>query len=256
MSFQPLNFASIAKFNSAASSKLLSFYDDFVTQKLREESLQPKAQTFAPSSFRCARKCWFRLRGVETDMLTTPDLILNFKAEVGTARHLVIQSNLKAALGSDWLDVEEFLSDHPIPYEYVLTKNGLETLVEIKNPPVRFACDGIIRWNDKIYLLEIKTADYDSWNSLTDWKAEHKDQIKCYSSLLHIPNILVIYEDRQYGGMKCYEEFVNDLESQAVLERMSYIQQMVEYNLAPERVPDGNYICNNCEYRLKCKQWG
>lgn len=256
MGFQPLNFASITKFNSAASSELLRFYEDFVTHKLQEESLQPKAQTFAPSSFRCARKCWFRLRGVETDKLSVPDLVLNFKAEVGTARHQIIQTNLKEALGPNWLDVESFLIEHPILYDYTLTQHGLETLVEIKDPPIRFACDGIIRWNDKIYLLEIKTADYDSWNSLTDWKAEHRDQIKCYSALLNIPNVLVIYEDRQYGGMKCYEEFVNDLETQSVLERMFYIQQMVEHNLAPDKVPDGDYICNNCEYRIKCKQWG
>lgn len=256
MGFQPLNFSSLTKFNSDASSKLLSFYEDYVLNQLREESLQPKAQTFAPSSFRCARKCWFRLRGVETDMLTNPDPVLNFKAEVGTARHLVIQSNLKAALGSDWIEVEDFLTAYPIPYEYTITQKGLESLIQIQNPPIRFACDGIIRWQGKIYLLEIKTADYSSWDSLTDWKAEHKDQIQCYSALLGISNVLVIYEDRQYGGMKCYEEFVNDLDAKAILDRMSHIQQMVEYNLAPDRIPDGDYMCNNCEYRQKCKQWG
>lgn len=256
MSFQPLNFASVAKFNSATSSEFLSFYQDYVLQKLREDSLKPKNKTFAPSSFRCARKCWFRLRGVETDMLTNPDPVLNFKAEVGTARHEIIQSNLKEALGDDWIEVPDYLSKHPIPYEYTLTQKNLETLIEISDPPIRFACDGIIRWKDKIYLLEIKTADYDSWNSLTDWKAVHKDQIQCYSTLLGLPHVIVIYEDRQYGDLKFYEEFVNQLESQAVLDRMHYIQEMVECNLAPDRVPNGDYMCNNCEYRVKCKQWG
>ena len=109
MGFKQVNFAAIAKFNSATSSQFLNFYEDYVIHKLQENSKSTKSKTFAPSSFRCDRKCWFRLRGTETDILKSPDPVLNFKAELGTARHLVIQSNLQAALGADWIDVEDFL---------------------------------------------------------------------------------------------------------------------------------------------------
>jgi len=255
MSFKPVNFASVARFNSAASSEVLSFYEDFLTQKLSDAREKP-SRTFAPSCFRCDRKNWFRLRGAEPEAIKNPDATLNFKAEVGTARHLVIQNNLKDALGADWVDAEDYLKENPIPYEYSLEKKGLETRITINKPPIRFACDGIIRWKGEYYLLEIKTADYSAWDSLTDPKDVHVDQIKCYSTLLGLPKVLVIYEDRFYGGLKCYSMEVSLPESQAVLDKFERIQQMAVANLAPDRLPKSDYQCKNCEYSKKCNQWG
>lgn len=256
MGFRTVNFDSVVKFNSAASSEFLQFYESHVVKMLQAKSAEPKSRTFAPSSFRCHRKNWFRLRGTQPDVIANPDIALNFKAEVGTARHRIIQSNLKEALGADWISVEDYLKEHPIPYEYTLTNNGLETLVSIQNPPIRFACDGIVRWKGKLYLLEIKTADYSSWDELTDPKNVHMDQVKCYCTLLGIHDVLFLYEDRQFGGMKCYEEHISDLDFKHIIDTMLYIQKMADCNLAPERLPYTDYACRNCEYAIKCKEWG
>lgn len=256
MGFKSVNFAHLAKFNSSTSSELLNFYESFVTDTLREKSAKPKSRTFAPSSFRCDRKNWFRLRGTEPDILESPDVTLNFKAEVGTARHIVIQSNLKAALGEDWIDVGEYLDSISPKFQYNLKQSDLETKIEVSDPPVNFACDGIIRWKGRLYLLEIKTSDYSSWDNLTDPKSVHIDQVKCYCTLLGLHNVLFMYEDRQYGGMKCYEMSVSDSDFKAVMDKFESIQRMAEYNLAPERLPHGDYMCSNCEYQNKCAEWG
>ena len=255
MGFRGVNFAAIAKFNSAASSELLTFYDTQVSNHLQLQSMEPKSQTFAPSSFRCKRKSWFRLRGVEPDMLKTPDHVLEFKAQLGTACHRVIQTHLKQALGTDWIEVKDYLDTHPIPYNYELTVDGLETKVALLDPPMRFACDGIIRWKEKIYLLEIKTADYASFANLTDPKVEHLDQITCYSAILGLPDVIVIYQDRQTGDMKCYEHHISSDASIGVINTMREIQQFAKYNLAPEKLSSGDYMCSNCEYKIKCSQW-
>lgn len=255
MGFRGVNFAALAKFNSAASSELLTFYDAYVSRKLQLESMEPKSHTFAPSSFRCRRKSWFRLRGVETDMLKIPDRVLEFKAEMGIACHQVIQTNLKAALGPDWVEVPDFLKEHPIPYEYKLETAGLETRVAISDPPIRFACDGIIKWKGNTYLLEIKTADYASFADLTDPKSVHLDQIACYSAILNLPDVLVIYQDRQNGDIKCYEKHIASDTLDSVIATMRDIQKMAQCNLAPDKLPSGDYMCNNCEYKVKCSQW-
>lgn len=258
MSFRNVNFASIAKFNSATSSQLLNLYEGHVINKLKAESSKPKSKTFAPSSFRCERKCWFRLRGASTDTLETPDLVLNFCAELGTAIHLIVQQNLAEALGDDWVDVEDYLThcEPKYPYDYTLSHEGMECKIELTNPPVRFACDGIIRLNGKLYLLEIKTSEYASWKDLTDPKSIHMDQIKCYATLLGLSDVIVMYIDRQYGDIKVYEIHVGIDESKQILNKFKHIQDMVEYNLAPARLPDNDYMCSNCEYRKKCKDWG
>lgn len=186
MSFRTVDFTHLTKFNSAISSDFIDFYEDIVTQQIINKHNKPSSKTFAPSSIRCSRKSWFRLRGAQPDVLIQPDATLEFSAQIGTACHKRIQANLKQAMGSNWIAVKDFLSANPMPYDYELTEepDGLETKVAIFDPPILFACDGIIRWKGDFYLLEIKTVDHSSFNNLTDIKPIHLDQIRCYATLL------------------------------------------------------------------------
>lgn len=258
MGFKIVNFQAIARFNSATSSEFLNFYESYITQQIQEKSAETKSRTFAPSSFRCHRKNWFRLRGTQPDTVESPDIALNFKAEVGTSRHLIIQNNLKKALKENWINVKDYLVNRipKFPYQYQIQESELETKISIENPPVNFACDGLISWKNKLYLLEIKTVDYSSWSELVEPKSIHMDQVKCYCTLLGIHDVLFLYEDRQYGSLKCYEEHINDADFEAILDTMTYIQKMVDYNLAPDRLSNTDYMCKNCEYAVKCKEWG
>lgn len=256
MGFRELNFSSLAKFNSAVSSKFISIYENAVVKQLQSEGARPNSCTFAPSSLRCERKSWFRLRGTEPDIVTNPDLSLEFMAEIGTAIHKIIQRNLINALGEDWIDVSDYLKTHPIPYKYTVEREEYETKVQIDEPPIKFACDGIIRLDGKIYLLEIKTSEFGTWESMMETKRVHYDQIKAYAALLNIHNVLVLYVDRQYGGLKCYEEYITDYECMLVFEKFDDIQKKARASLAPPRLKESDYMCSNCEYKLKCKEWG
>ena len=270
MAFRTANLQALVKFNSDASRKFIQKYEGFVLRKIESEVSEPPHRTFAPSSFRCSRKQWFRLRGTQPDKVERPDVALNFSAEVGTARHKVIQQNLKEMLKDDWIEVEDYFKSTGLSFEYadkqslpskskyILTKSDdrLETLVESTDIPVRFAVDGIIRIDGKIYLLEIKTSDHGAFAELTDPKPIHVDQVKCYCALLNLFNVLMVYEDRQYGDMKCYQVNFSSLDQIDVIEKMKDLQTMAQSNLAPERLPHGDYMCSNCEYKKKCKEWG
>lgn len=257
MGFKAANMAAVVRFNSANSSNFLDAYETYLHDTVQSSLNRPKLRTFAPSSFRCARKNWFRLRGTAPDVVQIPDLSLQHTAEVGTARHTAIQSKLSKMLGQDWIDVETYLSDIPdYPYDYTIQKDGFESRISIQYPPIKFACDGIVRWNNKLYLLEIKTSEYSSWEELTDPKSVHMDQVMCYSTLLQLPDVLMLYEDRQYGGMKCYEEHFSIDDMMHVKNKFDYIMEMVDHNLAPEKLPHADYMCRNCEYQKKCAEWG
>lgn len=261
MAFRTANFAHLAKFNSAASSDFIDFYENIIDEKIAARNAEPKHKTFAPSSFRCPRVSWFRLRGVQPDAIKKPDRTMEFSSEIGTACHEIIQRNLKEALGKDWIEVEDYLKDNPedgAKYDWQLEKSGYETKISISNPPIRFACDGIIRWKGEIYLLEIKTSEFASFDELTDPKEQHIDQIKCYATLLGIKHVLVLYQDRQYGGLKCFEMTISDSDNRYVLDKFQYVMDMVEANLAPEGLPKGDASCSAalCPYYKKCTEWG
>lgn len=263
MAFKPWNPGHLAKFNSSVSSEFLDAYDSYVDAQIQAKSAEPAHQTFSGSSFRCNRKSWFRLRGVQPDIAKT-DTALNFSADIGTACHRIIQTNLSQLLGDDWIPVNEYIDqlvgENRFPYDYSIkdSEDSLEYLITIFDPPLKFACDGLIRWNNKLYLLEIKTSEFSSWNEMTDPKSQHIDQVKCYSTILDLDNVLFLYQDRQYGGLKCYELHITDSDKADVLQRFQYVQDMVEKNLAPEALPKGDPWCTPamCQYYNKCTEYG
>ena len=244
-------------FNSSVSSNFKDLYDHIVYQKYKKAEERKPSQTFAPSSFRCDRLSFFRLRGVDPDPVLDINTGLEFSAILGTACHEEIQSNLKNSIGDQWVDVTEYLKTHELSHEYQINKHGeLETQIEFFDPPVKFSCDGIIKIGEDFYLLEIKTSEYQSFKSLKEPKPQHIDQVKCYCSLLEISKALVLYQDRLYGDTKCYEVIVQDYEMREIFDRMSKVLSYVEMNIAPPRLPNGDYWCNYCKYKQRCKQWG
>ena len=253
--FRPVDFSHLSKFNSDTSAKLIDMIENQAKADIQEESARPKSRTFAPSSLRCRRKSWFRIRGSQPDSLPNPDLTLDFTAKLGTYIHTLIQEKLSKALVEDWIPVKQYLAENPIPYTYSIKESGYETQICIENPPLKFACDGIIRLNGKLYLLEIKTSEYSSWDSLVEAKPHHMDQIKAYSTILNIPNVLTLYVDRQYGGLKSFEYAISIGEMNEILNIFEYVSDCAEKNLAPERLPESDYMCRNCEYSKKCREW-
>lgn len=260
MAFKSWNANHLAKFNTGNSSEFLDRYESFVDYKIKVKAEEPSHQTFSGSSFGCDRRSWFRLKGTVPDDVAIPDKTLNFTAEIGTACHRIIQSNLQEMLDMDWVSVEDYMKVQSYPFQYDIRsdEDSLESLVHVYDPPIRFACDGLIRWKGKIYLLEIKTSEFSSWNDLTEPKSQHVDQIKCYASLLNIHDVLFLYQDRQYGGLKCYEVTITDTDMKAVFDRFRYVQDMVAKNLAPEALPKGHPWCtpSMCPYYHKCAEYG
>ena len=260
MAFKTWDNQHLARFNSAISSKFLDNYTSYVDSTIKAKAERPSHQTFSGSSFRCDRRSWFRLRGTEPDSVKAPDKVLNFTADIGTACHRIIQNNLRAILKDDWIDVGEYLAQLQPDYAYEVTKDddGIESQVCIFDPPIRFACDGIVIYNGITYLLEIKTSELSSWQTLTTAKLEHVDQVKAYSALLKLPNVLMIYQERQYGGLKCFELKVPQSAWDDTFHRFSTVMDCVKTNIAPEGLPVGDKWCtpSYCPYYKKCQEYG
>lgn len=258
MAFYQADFSHIARFNSQTSDEFLQAYDSYVDDQIIKKNSEVRGRTFSPSSMRCERKSWFKLRGVQPDVPSFPDRTLNFTAQIGTACHEIIQKNLSEIYKDNWIDVSEYVKQANLPYEVSCTNKGYETLIAIENPPVKFACDGILRINNTYYLLEIKTSEYSSFDKLTNPKDQHIAQIQTYASLLNISKALVLYQERQYGGTKCFELTIDSLQMKNILDGMKYVMDMVEANIAPSGLPSGDSWCSPsmCHYYKKCQEYG
>lgn len=256
MAFRAAEFSNLVKFNSSVSSDFLDFYEAAVDDDIRRQNAEPKHQTFAPSTFRCKRVSWFRLRGVQPDIIENPDRGLQFTADIGTACHEIIQHRLKSRLGADWLDVGQYIQVKG--FDYSVTQKGYETQVECTDIPVRFACDGLIKYQDKLRLLEIKTVDHSSFVDLEGPKSKHIDQVTFYCERLDLDDVLFLYVDRQYGDIKCFEYKVSSTAKEDLRRSCQFVIDMVEANIAPEGLPKGDPDCtpSMCPYYNRCKEWG
>lgn len=258
MGFRTADFAHLARFNSANSCDFLDMYEKAWDQKIADHDAKPKNRTIAPSAAYCMKQNWFRLRGVEPDKAKSSDRNLDFTAQIGTACHENIQKLIKEMLGDDWLDVGQYLKETLKPdYKFEVETYGYETRIAVEYPPIKFSCDGLIRWKDKLYLLEIKTSEFSSWDALTGPKSNHVDQIKSYATLLHLNDVLMIYQDRQYGGLKCFEIHIGEDVLQDTWNKFMYIVDMADKNLPPAGLPSGDSRCSAsmCPYHKKCKEW-
>lgn len=257
MAFRKVNFDSLAKFNSSLSSEFLEMYESFLLEDLESERSNLPNRTIAPSSLRCKRKTWFRLKGTPPE-ISKLDTQLEFTAFLGSAIHENIQSRLRDHLGTSFLDVPNYLQEYVTDHQYSFKQNGLETQIKLEDIPIQFACDGLVELNGEIFLLEIKTVEYESWKNLSGIKQEHIDQIICYCSLLHLDQALVIYIDRRYGNIKCYQLSVKESDKIACLDTIQDILHLANTNIAPEGLPSNDVWCSKgrCPYFNKCETFG
>lgn len=256
MAFQSIDNFRVARFNSSLSSHFLDYYENSLDTFIRNSESEKPSATFAPSSIRCKRISWFRLRGVEPETEEKVDRGLRFTADIGTACHQIIQSTLIGSLQADWIDVKEYLAGLNPPYKYKCEQLGFETRIEVLDPPIKFAPDGIIRFEGEYRLLEIKTSDRVSFDKLSGPKPNHIDQLKCYCTLLNLHSALMIYQDRQYGDLKCYEVTVTDEDMKEIWDMFRDVQDCVDKNLAPSKPKDTRYCTPSyCRYYSRCKEW-
>ena len=257
MSFRSINVASYTKFNSISSKSFLEYLDTIWDEEIVESDSRVPSKSFAPSSMRCERRSWFRLRGVTPDKIKKTDKELDFSATVGTACHEFIQKLLKKHLKSDWISVSDYLKSSDIE-NYKVEESGYETKVFFPDYPIKFSCDGLILWNNTAYLLEIKSTTLDSWKKLTDPKSQHIYQAKTYCTLLKLSHILFVYIDRQFGSFKVFEISVSDEDKNKILSNIDHVKWCLDNNIAPPPLAKNDPWCseNMCPYFYKCKEYG
>lgn len=256
--FKSLDFNHTSSFNSDASCKLIATINSAIDSRVYDNSVAPHKPVYAPSSAFCDRKIWFRLRGVNPDAPVSTDYYGEFVKMIGDACHVYVQSLLKDALKEGWVDVAEYLRELDLqcklPYVYSTETAGYETHVSIEYPPICFSTDGIIRYRDKLYIVEIKSLEHSTFSEIFEPRAKDVSQTAAYQSLLYIDDVMYIYVDRLYGNVKCFEYHNSNTSFQALMAHCTKLKKMADAKVAPSKC-DIPSACAMCEYKKRCKEW-
>ena len=259
MAFKKLSNIVVPNFNSAISCEFLSICQSSIKDSIRHKNTEAKQQSFAPSSMRCKRISWFRLNGYATDdSEDSVNMTLSFSSMLGIAIHEYLQNSLCRCDSETfhWINVDHWIRNH-CDYECECEVSGLESKVKIINPPITFACDGIIQIKNRYFILEIKSISSKEFVSLDTPRYYHEDQVKVYSTFLNIPNILFLYVDRTFGEMKCFEYEVSKQDMQDVRQNVDEVLEYFRLGLAPDKLPKGDRNCtpSMCLYYHLCKKF-
>lgn len=248
---------------NAKDSKNVSgkFLDSFIWT-VENKVGHPPSKTLKPSSLRCIRNSVYQCLGVPMQSKKTSH-ILDGICVAGTSIHEYIQSIccIMKKTGWEFIDVGDYIRakklDIQIIKESDFTKGIFETKLKCSRfgSPISFLCDGILKYKDKFYILEIKSTNAGSFFKQIDVEQKHKVQAIAYSVLLDIDTVLFLYVERDLLNKKCFQFIPSSQDKVKFRQDMSLITRCIKFRTIPskpaEAYNDKNF-CRYCNYVDEC----
>lgn len=254
---------SVARLIDSAKESL-PVEQDFLNQLKRSIELQDMAgrklpsRTYKPSGMNCVRQSYYQLVGKEPDEGGSSYIMVGI-CNSGTDIHVRVQSAVadmvKNNIPCEYIDVAEFVKSRNLKNIQIVSKNGMETKLYHTGFNMSFMCDGIIKFKNHYYILEIKTEASGKWLSREGVDKSHYNQATAYSIALGLDEIIFVYVDRNVLDMKAYlfkptAEMKQDLVGY-IEECDRYVKQLI---VPPKPKDVAKKTCEYCSYRISCRK--
>lgn len=257
-----MGLSSLIKVAQGKNAASVSFEDAFIkgyeaaVRRQEERERQPvPTEYFRPSSmYGCERMLFFmRVHGGAGDVEEAEVNLVEI-CNSGTDRHLRIQHLVEDMEGVTCLDLEEVVKEarqKGINTEFVgWNEDHTEARCKNEDLSIFFQPDGVIRFQGKEVILEIKTESTYQHSKRYEPKLDHKFQATCYGMGLGIDYILFFYEDRNFCGKKAYLWKITDEMREAVLNKIHNVNKALEKGKPPKKDEEK---CTYCRYKHECK---
>ncbi len=227
-------------------------------EKLDELSRRQPSQSYKPSSLNCVRMMYFEMTATPRDPGSASTNLIGI-CESGEDRHKRLQAAISKMqeMGYDceFIDVETYIKENDIPDLKVVRKEGFETKLFHEKLCLSFMCDGLIRYQGRLYILEIKTESIHRFQSRSGVAIEHFSQGAAYAVALLVDAVLYLYENRDNCSKKAYIfEATKELKEKLVHKKIRDCNDYIKTKVIPPKhkmlLPK---ICDNCDYKEACK---
>lgn len=215
-------------------------------------------RAYKPSSMNCIRSMYYQLSGVETD--TTPSSYMNIGiCNSGSDIHVRIQKAIEGmklnGIECEYIDVADFVKSRNLTDLEIISKEGMETKLWHKKLNMRFMCDGIIKYKNHYYILEVKTEASFKFNDRKGVDPKHYKQGTAYSIAFGLDEILFLYVNRDVLDMKTFMFTVTDEMKQELIGLITECDGYVERHIAPP-IPETvtKKTCHYCSYKDICRK--
>ena len=216
------------------------------------------SRRYKPSSLNCLRSMYYQITGADLDKQQQKSSDFFGICESGTDRHKRIQYAITRmkdfGVDCEYIDVETFIKDNNIENLVIESKDDFETKVYDSKRNIIFLCDGLLKYNGELYILEIKTESSYKWLDRSYVDDKHRNQAYTYSLELGVDKILFLYENRDVCTKKPYILTVTKENTDYIENRIETCDDYVRNKLVPPVESDITpRICQYCDYRTQCK---
>lgn len=219
------------------------------------------SKTYKPSGMNCMRASYYQIVGKEMDSGSSSYANIGI-CNSGTDIHVRIQTavdNMQSnGMDCEYVDVGNFIITRGLNDKLdIVSKNGMETKLYHKELNISFLCDGIIKYKNHYYILELKTENSFKFVNRKGVDPSHYNQAIAYSLAFGINEVLFVYISRDVLDMKAYMFNVTDDMRQ---ELVNYIIECDGYvdRLIPPPKPEtiNKKACSYCGYKIQCRKDG
>lgn len=217
------------------------------------------SQTYKPSSLQCIRNMYYQRVGIEPESSTNYTLIGICNS--GTDIHVRVQTAIDQmkdnGIDCEYVDVAKFVEERGLKDIEVVTHSGMETKLKNTALSMSFMCDGIVRYKNHYYIIEIKSETVNKWFQRTGVDSKHFDQGTAYSLCLQIPDVIFIYVSRDTLDMKSFMFHPSDERKNNLVSKILECENYVESKTVPP-IPNkvDRRVCQYCSYRTQCRKDG
>jgi CRISPR/Cas system-associated exonuclease Cas4 (RecB family) len=215
------------------------------------------SKTYKPSSMTCIRNMYYQVTGHEQDPQASNYTLVGI-CNSGTDIHERVQKYVADMVNNgidcEYINVADYVTQRNLDYLEVVEQKGMETKLYNKVLNMSFLCDGIIRYKNKYYILELKTESSYKWQGRKGVDPKHYAQGTAYSLVFKIDDVIFVYINRDILDMKSFmftptDEMRGELVNK-ILECDNYVAQGI-VPPKPEDVPKSS--CEYCSYRNSCR---
>ena len=215
------------------------------------------SRTYKPSGMNCIRASYYQVSGIEPDKSSSNYTMVGI-CNSGTDIHVRIQTAVERMKENDmdceYIDVQQFVNSRRLTDTLqIVSKNGMETKLYHKKLNMSFMCDGIIRYKNHYYILELKTENSYKFMSRKGVDPSHYHQGTAYSIAFGLDEVLFVYISRDVLDMKAFMFNVTDEMKQELIGYITDCDGYVARKIVPPKPEDvAKKTCNYCIYKTQC----
>lgn len=218
------------------------------------------SKTYKPSSMTCMRNMWYQVTGYPQDEGYTPYTLIgicNSGTDIHERTQKYVDDMKNNGFDCEYINVADYVKQRNLDYLEIVDQKGMETKLYHKTLNMSFLCDGIIRYKNKYYILELKTESSFKWQERRGVDPKHYAQGTAYSVAFKIDQVIFVYINRDILDMKSYifepTQEMKDEMINKILECDNYVKEN-KLPPIPENVPKSS--CTYCSWRNSCRQSG